>query len=70
MSSPIKAGGGGYIAGCAVVILMVLLAAAGLGYGVYELLEFGQRHGMEPGAVVLGAVLLVALYVVFTTKRV
>lgn len=62
-------GGNGYILGCSVVLFFVLLAAAGLGYGVYELLEFGQRHGVEPGAAILGAVLVVALYVAIQEKR-
>ena len=62
-------GGNGYILGCAVVIVFVLLSAAGLGYGLYELLELGQRHGIEPGAVIFGAVLLVALWAVYQARR-
>lgn len=62
-------GGNGYVLGCSVVVLFVLLAAAGLGYGVYALLELGQRHGIEPGGVILVAVLLVAVYALMQEKR-
>lgn len=68
MSSPINAGGGGYVAGCACVLLLIVLAGAGLAYGLYKLLEFGQRHGVEPGAVIVAVVLLVALYTVFQSR--
>lgn len=54
--------GGGYVIGCSVVVLFVLLAAAGLGVGVWKLLTWAQGYGVQPADVVIGVVLLVAIY--------
>jgi len=61
--------GGGYVIGCAVVILLVVLAAGGLAYALAELFSWADRHGVQPGALVMGAVMLMAIFSLYQVRK-
>lgn len=58
-----------YAAGCFVVLLLAALGAVAFGWAVVKVLEWFAARGVEPGAVVLVALVVFAVYALVQEKR-